>query len=284
MEIVLHSLAREISACWTRAEKSVAELIARKYPDPAEENITFLLAGELREAVARASQEGRFAQALKEDLLLVHPQPIGEVAACSEGLIARVDFHKRHHEGGRSGADLGLIITQPSLIEVGPQAMKFQSSPSRALLAQAKLNNRPAQMKHGRWRHLTRPQTELLPQHREYYSLLLYCLEGDDRTKLLPFRWQLCAGQSVGEVGSWLRSGKFPAACSSKVVIEDLSLGRIGTDSRSVIEKVIAPSSPRCDVIEIHLFWPDDPHPPGTVIEMGLDAEQRQVVEIRQYR
>ena len=284
MEIDLPSLARAIADCWTEAEQSLADLIARKYPDPAEENITFLLAGELREAAARASQEDRFARAFEEDLQLSFPQAFDKVAKCSEGLIARVDLHKRHHEARRSGADFGLVTTQPSVVDLGLGRIQFLSSSSRALLAQAKLNTRPGENRRGVWRPLTKSQEKLLPLHGDYYSFVLYYLGGDHREQLSPLRWQLCADHSVTEIKTWLRSGEFPETRPSLAIVEELSLGGIGTSSTSVIEKIIAPSEPGPNVIEFRLFWPDDPHPAGSVIEISFSAEQQRVLEVNQHR
>jgi len=51
-----------------------------------------------------------------------------------------VNFHSRWHEGLRSGADLGVVITRPSVREVTrPGDVVVIRDCPRALMAQAKL-------------------------------------------------------------------------------------------------------------------------------------------------
>ena len=117
MEIRLSTLGQVIAKCWEAAEKETAKAVAEKYPDPGEENITFLFAGELRTSVAQASRQNAFAHAFWVDLQHAFPElGIGSRASLqAAGLVARVNLHSRRHEGHRSGSDLGVIITQPSV-------------------------------------------------------------------------------------------------------------------------------------------------------------------------
>jgi hypothetical protein len=108
----MQSLSRVIADCWTRAEASVQEQILEKHPAPAEENLTFLLSGELRVAVAAASKEKRFERAFLHDLQQRNRSLTHLDLLLYAGLEGCVNFHSRHHEGKTSGADFGLVITR----------------------------------------------------------------------------------------------------------------------------------------------------------------------------
>jgi len=264
MQVRLNTLGQVIAKCWVEAEEATAKAIAEKYPDPEEENITFLFAGELRAAVAHASSKNAFANAFSADLQQALPGFGRDVSSKAAGLMARVNLHSRRHEGRRSGSDLGVIITQPSVRRhsVLPQ-VEIVRDHARALLAQAKLNKRKAR-RDGRmsWRSLTRPQKKILPDHSEYSALLLYRLEGSVRSKLAPFQWQSCKGHSIEDIENWLRAGNFPKEISSAEVIRDLSIGTLGTDAGPAVESLADPPSTWPSSIEIRVFWPDGEGPP----------------------
>jgi hypothetical protein len=196
MEIRLRQLGHAIARCWLVAEEATAKVIAEKHPDPEEEHITFLFAGELRASVSQASEANVFATAFQADLQHALPELGIGASLRTAGLMARVNFHSRQHEGDRSGSDLGVIITQPSVRRHSSLTqVEIVRDHARALLAQAKLNTRRVR-RDGRktWRSLTRSQKVILPGHSEYSALLLYCLEGSTRSNLTPFCWQLCRG------------------------------------------------------------------------------------------
>jgi hypothetical protein len=264
MEIRLNTLGQVIAKCWDVAEEATARAIAEKYPDLEEEQITFVFAGELRVSVGQASRQNAFAHAFLADLQQAFPELGLHASLQAAGLIARVNLHSRWHEGRRSGSDLGVIITQPSVRRhSGVSQVEIVRAHARALLVQAKLNKRKAR-RDGRmkWQSLTRPQRKILPDHTEYSALLLYRLEGSDRSKLAPFRWQPCRGHSIEDIQAWLSSGSFPKEISSADVIRSLSVGRLGTDARPVIESLVDPPSTWPTSIEIRVYWPDGEGPP----------------------
>lgn len=284
MEIRLNTLGQVIAKCWVEAEEATAKAVAEKYPNPEEEHITFLFAGELRAAVAQASAKNVFANAFWVDLQSALPEFGRETSLLATDLMARVNLHSRRHEGYRSGSDLGVIITQPSVRRhsVLPQ-LEIVRDRARALLAQAKLNKRKVR-RDGRmsWQLLTRSQKEILPHNSEYSALLLYRLEDSTRSKLAPFWWQLCKGHSIEDIQAWLRVGSFPKEISSADVIRDLSVGAIGTDATPVVESLVDPSSTWPSSIEIHVFWRDGEGPPEHVY-LQRHAKQEAKQHVVQY-
>jgi hypothetical protein len=114
LEIRVDKLRQVIAGCWAEAESSLAELIALKHPNPPEELITELLAGELRDSVAVASDSHKVEHAFLEDLDAQIPSLSVSDARRFGGLIASVAPHNKSHEGRVSAADLGILILRPS--------------------------------------------------------------------------------------------------------------------------------------------------------------------------
>jgi hypothetical protein len=201
---------------------------------------------------------------------------ITRILAIDPAWISKVNFHNRWHEGRRSGADFGVVVTRPSFLDVGwPGEVSIVRDQARALLAQAKLGKGQPQ-KDGilQWGQLTMPQEQLIPTHQGYYALLLYRLTAGNA--LAPFRWQLCEGCTVDEIKGWLRSGIFPNEISSGHIINALSAGSIGTDSGPVIDSFADPPASRNNAIEIRVFWPDGTGPHDRV---SLQLDRRQETE-----
>ena len=67
LEIRVDKLGQVIARCWAEAESSLAELIALKHPNPPEELITELLAGESRHFAA-VSSDSHNAEQLRDHL------------------------------------------------------------------------------------------------------------------------------------------------------------------------------------------------------------------------
>lgn len=283
-EIHLQNLGQVIAKCWAHAEEATAKAIREKYFDPPEEFITFLFAGELRVAVEGANKRRDFEQAFMADLWSQFPDLADNALDIGRGLIARVNFHNRQHEGRRSGSDLGVVVTRPSVHGLpGSNQVIVWRDCSRGLLAQAKLNLRgKGKTGYLKWRQLKRTQEQLIGKHQEYYALLLYKLEGVARSTLAPFSWQLCRACSVPDIKNWLRSGTFPSEMRSSEVIQALSAGAVGTASAAIIEEVVDPSSSRSGAIEIRVFWPDGYGPPREIYLMRkAKQEAQQVVRTR---
>jgi hypothetical protein len=257
--------------------------VAEKHPDPTEEQITFLFSGELREAVERSSLAGQFAAAFQWDLL-AHPPPMPAAIdpLSGRGLVGRVNFHHRQHEGRRSGSDLGVIVTRPSVSWVA-NSLRIQHDCRRALLAQAKLNkHKKSNDRPPPWGSLTKRQQAQIPQLRDFYALLLYTLGGAGRDRLERFRWQSCKDREVAEIQDWLISGVLPGELSSTDVIKGLFDGNLGTDASSTIDALVDPPSSYAGAIEIRIHWPDDQPRPDEI--RLLRQPERQKVRITNLR
>ncbi len=280
MEIRLQKLGDLIASCWERAEAATARTVEEKYFDPPEEFITFLFASELRFIVREASGANAFEHAFMDDLRHQFPH-LGDALKSRGGLLARVNLHSRRHEGLLSASDLGVVVTRPALYgHPGSLQIQVLRERSRGLIAQAKLNKRTKESGL-KWGPLKNNQEDLLPDHLDYCALLIYQLEGAHRSKLAPFRWQLCRGFSVPDLKSWLRSGILPEELSSRDIIGALSAGTVGVDSAEIIEKIVDPRSSRFSAIEIRVFWADGDGPPERVSLVGsVKPEAQQVVKV----
>ena len=278
MEISLHKLGQVIAECWERAETVTAKAVGEEFPQPAEEDITFLFSGKLRVEVDEASKRGEFERALLADLALHFRDHTADALVPFKGLIARVNFHSRLHEGRRSGADIGVVLIRPSVHVVYRSGdVQVTRDRARALMAQAKLG-RPHEKRAGSmsWGRLTKAQERLIPTHQNYYALLLYRL--CTGRVLAPFRWQLCRGRTVDEIQGWLRAGTFPREVPSGDVIRALSAGTVGTDSQSVVDLFIDPSESHARAVEIRVFWPEGTGPPRRMsVQHGAKQLARQL-------
>lgn len=264
LEIKPNTLAQVIAECWAEAESRLIELIAKQHPNPPEELITDLLAGELRASVARASGTRRIQNAFLEDLDSQIPSLNFNDARRFGGLIASVTPHTKSHEGRLSAADLGIVILRPQvrLNGWGNQTIECSRDHATGLLAQAKLGHHKDRRRGYRWNSLKKRQEDLYPDRRAYYSLLLYRLKG--KNEFQPIRWQLCRDHMVKDVKQWLRSGLFPKEQPSSALLKSLFEGKIGTPDSNIIQSIIAPTKGDFRAIEIRIFWPDGSGPPGS--------------------
>lgn len=266
MEVILTALTKVVQNCWTEAEEKTREAVGR-YFGPSEETLTFLFARELGISVEHASQTRKVERAFLDDLrksIFGIPDLTVERAA---GLIARVNFHTRYHEGNLSAADLGLVIRRP-FVTKNATSLKIELREDHAtgLLAQAKLGT-PAKTKPNSytWGYFTDNQQDLYSKRCDYYSLLLYRLAGDKKGDLKPFMWQLCHGYDLDTAQQWLSSDDFPNERPSSVILKDLFAGKIGTTKLLGLKDIIDPGSPGSCTIEIQIFWPDHKKPPKSI-------------------
>ena len=264
MEIKLNKLAQVIAGCWAEAEAKLTEVIAEKHPNPSEELITDLLAGELRASVSRASDTHRVEHAFLEDLGSQIPNLDVSDARRFGGLIATVTPHTKPHESQVSAADLGLVILRPQVWLNGWSNDTIECSRDHAtgLLAQAKLGQHKKRRDGYSWNPLKKKQENLFPKRHAYYSLLLYRLKGKKLSEFQPLRWQLCRDRTVEEVKQWFASGLFPEEQPSSAILKNLFDGKIGTPDPNIIQSVIAPTRGDFRAIEIRIFWPDGSGPP----------------------
>jgi len=155
VKVTLAKLANLIGRCWERAEAGTINAVATKYHGPQEENLTFLFAAELRCAVKDASDKREFEKAFLSDIQ-AHFPGINNINRLT-GLIARVNFHNRSHEGTKSGSDLGIVITRPDVQPVRFNEFKV-SRAEQGLLTQAKLGSFDQRANRLVWGKLTKPQ------------------------------------------------------------------------------------------------------------------------------
>jgi hypothetical protein len=257
-------LAHVIAGCWAEAESGLTALIAEKHPNPSEELITDLLAGELRASVARASGTRRVEHAFLEDLdSQIRSLNVSDARRFG-GLIASVTPHTKSHEGRVSAADLGIVILRPQvwLNRRGNDTIECSRDHATGLLAQAKLGLHKKRREGYSWNSLKKNQEELFPDRRAYYSLLLYRLKGKEMSEFQPLQWQLCRDHRVEDVKQWLRSGLFPGEQPSSALLKHLFDGKIDTLDPGIIQSVIAPTKGDFRAIEIRIFWPDGSGPP----------------------
>jgi hypothetical protein len=271
--IDMPSTTELISECWQNAEQAAIDEIGKKHWDPDEEFVTKLLCGELRHTLRNAVESKRVAQAFFKDVVRRFPA-IEEYAlkGAANKLVATVTLHKRHIER-LTGGDLGLVIVRPSVTHRYDSFVTFGDY-RRGLLIQAKMRRRD-----GKWGSLTAKQTRLFPKVKDYYGLLLYSFQDQDRRILNPPAWQLCKDGTTMSVRSWLIKSRFPELLDSRIVIRRLSAGKIGTSNKTVIDEMVSPNINSS--IEVVVFWPDDgPPPPGVPITVQ-DSPVEQVVLYR---
>src|SRR5579864_279413 len=280
LEVKLKKLAQVIAGCWTEAEASLTEIIAVKHPNPSEELITDLLAGELRASVAHASRTHRVERAFLEDLDSQIPNLNVSDVRRFGGLIATVTPHTKPHESQVSAADLGIVILRPQvwLNGWGNETIECSRDHATGLLAQAKVGQHKKRSEGYSWNSLKKKQEDLFPKRHAYYSLLLYRLKGKKLNEFQPLRWQLCRDHTVDAVKKWFNSGLFPEEQPSSTLLKHLFDGKIGTMDPNIIQTVIAPTKGNFRVIEIRVFWPDGSGPPPS---LHHQQEQHQEANIQ---
>ena len=264
------------------AERRVRRAVQSKYWGPAEEDVTFLLRGELRIAVARASDDGAFREAFLADVVSACPgaSDTWRLRTFATGLIATVNFHGRSHEGRNSASDIGIVVETPEvrIDSWDPTEVTGHNGVGRGILVQAKLGRPKAAAGGSYWGRLTRPQSKLFRQHPEGRALLLYQLMAPQGRRLGPFRWQLCVGYSARRIGGWLGQDKFPSVKGSSEVMAGLARGEFGSDS--LARELTNPDEGPHRRIEFRVFWPDDE--PGRPRRVSLVDKMTQHVIVRQ--
>ncbi len=99
------------------------------------------------------------------------------------------------------------------------------------------------------------------PENASFAALVFYEFSDLKRGLLSPFMWQPCHGANGRKLERWLREGVFPSIASSTEAITAVAEGRLGTDDRAIIEKIIALE--KRPTIAIRIDWPDDKKPPS---------------------
>jgi len=280
VEIPLNTVGRVIARCWNSAEDRTSKVVALRYSGPTEEHITFLFAGELRASVKKASSSGEFDRAFMADLRSSIPDLDYNAEHIFSGLVARVNFHNRRHEGSQSASDLGIVIRRPVVrLDHNRTYIDLSLDHSTGLLAQAKRGAYNGAAGAFKWGRFTKAQQLLFPKHSNYYSLLLYRLSGGNADQLEHFRWQLCKNYPYNDIKRWLLSDRFPAEISSSEVIRRLFARKIGTENSEVIRNIIDPKQSGIPIIDLQILWPDDSTP---LLSTQLRQRTRQVQHVFQ--
>lgn len=241
--------------CWRLAETRTSDHLSAKNPDSGEEFITQLFWGYLNETLISATRSESLKRAFEADLLAAFPKLHAarwKVDRFCQALVMDCQLHDKTTEG-RTGGDFGLTIIRPSLND-SPYARSIPTK-RQGLLCQSKLK-----AKNSRWRKLTKPQCKALAPSLAYTSLVLYEFTDRHRNRLLPFVWQPCNGAKVENVTDWLKTGRFPSAQTSEVIIRALADCLVGTSDQDIIDEQIAVVHRPSVVIRID--WPDDQKPP----------------------
>jgi hypothetical protein len=280
-EISLTFTAKTLAKCWTDAEKRIRLLVQDKYWAPSEEDLTFLLRGELRAVIREASKRKDFERAFEKDLQNCPEIVTTNLRAVVTGLMGSVSFHGRYHEGHESAADLAIVIRRPKVtLQPGKGAYIFKDYP-RALLVQAKLG-RPKPMPSGGvvWQPLTKHQADRIPLASHHYALLLYRWSDPDGEQLEPIKWKPCANFDTTQISNWLATNKFDGEQDSKSIIEGIALGKLGTADKEVIRSADPGVEGGCRALHIRLHWPDGHSPPATIPVHIRQTQQRVVAQI----
>jgi hypothetical protein len=261
---------RVVSDCWQNAEQSLQADIREDYPGVNEEFITQMFHGKLAKALRAASSNHLIERAFLTDLgnTFCDLRDDFELSRIAQGLIANVTLHKRDTEIV-TGGDIGFIIIRPQIEDAG-YALRV-SDYRRGILCQAKIKRAD-----GKWGNFSRTQNKVLPERLQYFALLLYSYEDEERRMLKQFQWQLCdSASSIKEVAKWLRRESFPSLISSEAVIVGVGDGLIGTDDDELLDEIVAPIGNPALVITIG--WPDDDHPGSQIFVYSRQHHEEQI-------
>jgi len=254
--------------CWEVAERELCNQVDELSPGAEEEMVTAFFSQKLAAELLAANRADAFASAFLEDLRYNFPRLRGlsVLRKISGGLIADVTWHNRTTEK-LTGGDFGLVIASPIVSDAGSHLNIGGSQ--RGLLVQAKLKNGL-----GEWRGFSKQQKKVLPQCFGFLAILLYEYNDPLRRALHSFQWQNCAGYSMEEAMTWMKTGVYPNRQASGDVIRDLGNGSIGTDSHNEIATLIAPERNRG--LEIRIDWPDGRGPDAHVyVHSAVQSVQR---------
>lgn len=265
-----------VARCWTVAEEIVRSNVRTTYLNPNEEFVTEMLHGDFRKQLHEATTTGLIEEAFLLDLRRHFPDLTtnSRLHSISEGLFADSVLHNKTQEG-KSGGDLGLIISRPSFTRSYYSSSRLHLNfEIRGLLCQAKIRR-----KTGKWGPLTRNQEKLYNDRMEYLSLLLYDFEDKARTILKPFLWKLCRDTPLEAIKQSITSDCFSGTIDSETVIRALGENIIGTEDQVALDQVIAAVRKR--VITIIIDWPPDRRPPDDVfVPVGERAGQREQIRV----
>lgn len=273
-------ITRTIVNCWMSAEVETRRLLSERHPDKDEEFITDFFHGELRNAVKKANSSKYIKDAFLRDLgdQFSDIRNSFELEEIAKGITATVTKHSREVEGSKTGGDIGITIIRPSVIadSFDPSLLHIEYY-QRGLLCQAKIKRRPTKSrKRSYWDTIKGNQMNILSNHLDYLSLLLYEYNDVQRQNLRPFGWQLCIGYNLDEINTWFSKKEFPNRIDSEKIISKLGNDLIGTDDIDIIKQFINPKV-RPSLI-FRIGWPK---PPEKVrVTRNIQHKQEQKVKL----
>ncbi len=272
------SVAELIANCWNESEEALRASIRSKHPDLDEKDITRFFHDELRLSFEKVSNgeevENAFLNDLNEAFPMYSCEHRHEFGELSSGLIASVTLHSPEAERF-TGGDLGLLLTRPNVKFSYRYDKELEVDGfSQGLLCQAKIKRR-----NGKWGPFSPNQKEILPNHLDYLSLILYQYQDVNRKELLPFGWQLCKGSKFNAIKKWISSDNFPILQESKEIIKLLGGNEIGTNDKAIIEKCICPESR--PYMKIDIAWPGKPPEFKVKLRKRVVEKQKQYVYVK---
>lgn len=170
-------------------------------------------------------------------------------------LVADIVLHNKRQEG-KTGGDFGLVIVHPKIV-IKSNSIEARKGFSSGLLCQAKMKRRD-----GKWGDL-KNQSETLPAHLDYSSLVLYSYLDEERSELNPLAWKLCSGSSLPELERSLKKNTPGEVLDAVDVILRLGRSEIGTSDQATIDEVISPSVRQH--FELRIYWSQGEDPKGPV-------------------
>lgn len=273
--ININETLKAVCSAISEAENAVKEQIKLYYQDANEEFITFALYGHIKNRLQEASQNKLIEKAFLKDLKAalrrqrfsdwsIDLEVERQLSQQATGLVADIVLHNKRQEG-ETGGDFGLVIVHPKIktkivhpkIKTKSDSIEIKKGFSSGLLCQAKIKR-----KGGRWGDL-RNQREVLPDHLDFASLVLYSYLDDQRSELNQIAWKLCKGSSLPELEHLLKKDAVGETLDTVAIITRLGRSEIGTNDQAKIDKIISPSVRQH--FELRIFWSKDDDPGGPV-------------------
>jgi hypothetical protein len=272
-EVQLEKTLTVVARAWLFAETTLQDRSAKFFPDPDEKEVTSKFHECFAERLTQVNRQGAISRAFLQDLQNAVPDVPDhdlETEFITRQLVADVTLHDEFTEGKTTG-DLGIVIARP-LIRLQETAFLVEQRSLHGILAQAKIRQRKTK----KWGPFSPTQKSQMGKHLPYLTLLLYDFEDQDRMRLAPFKWQLCASaRSFSQVKTWVTKDDFPCIQGSDDIIAQLGSGQLGTQDNAVIEQYISPMANRCLVITIG--WPDGRGPASWIEVAGKTQATREV-------
>jgi hypothetical protein len=267
------------------AETFLKEQIKLYYHDANEEFITFAFYSHIKHRLREASRNKLIEKAFLRDLKEAIRReglsgPSGEwalerqLSREASGLVADMVLHNKRQEG-KTGGDFGLIVVRPQII-TRSDFLEIKKGSSTGLLCQAKLKR-----KDGKWGGLRR-QRDVLPEHLDYASLVLYSYLDDGRSDLNSIEWKPCKGNSMSDIEESLKKDSLGKTLGTTGIFTHLGRSEIGTDDQRKIDTIISPAARQ--YLELRIYWPqDEDDPPKGSVRIRVQRKQtvRQKVLVR---